>query len=260
MHRTHAPLTPPTSTDAICDATIRRYRWHDPVIGRFTSFDSFEASPSDPLSLHKYNYGNANPISNVDPTGMFSVAEIGTGSFIAAVIILLTHPNVANAPGPDDAIYADRGGDMALSSVISVPIGAGIQVAVRFVVSPAIKWASTQVTNLFSRRSGFLTTRLYRVVSEAEYAHMRQAGRMLPDPTGRGYQDGKWFWTTPSAAQKWADKNPQFYKDGYRVIAVDVPPELSATAHRQINLDQVGDAVFLELDDLISAAVKEAGL
>lgn len=87
MHRTHAPLTPPTSTDAICDATIRRYRWHDPVIGRFTSFDSFEGPPSDPPQLHKYNYGSGDPVNNTDPTGMFTMTErVAVGAIALSVL------------------------------------------------------------------------------------------------------------------------------------------------------------------------------
>jgi hypothetical protein len=224
----------------------------------FTDVDTFEGQPSEPLFLHKYNYGNGNPIANIDPTGMFSVPEIGVGTFIAALVIVLTHPNVANAPGPNDHIYPDAGGDMALSAVISVPVAGVAHVAVKFVVSPVIRWGSTQVTNLFSRRSGVVTTRLYRVVSEAEYQHIRTTGKMLPHPEGRSYETGKWFWREPRAAQKWADLNPDMYTNGYRVIAADVPPEVLSTAVQRANLDQVGDAVFLTIDDLIGIAAKGA--
>lgn len=74
MHPTHLPV-PSNLTDLAADVTLRRYRYHDPEIGRFTSFDSFEASPDNPIALHKYNYGNCDPVNNVDPTGMFTVGE-----------------------------------------------------------------------------------------------------------------------------------------------------------------------------------------
>jgi len=59
------------------------------VIGRFTSFDSFEASPSDPASLHKYNYGNGDPVNNIDPTGMFSVANVVVGVGVGLALVAL---------------------------------------------------------------------------------------------------------------------------------------------------------------------------
>lgn len=97
MHRTRAPLTPPTSTDAICDATIRRYRWHDPVIGRFTSFDSFEAPPDDPMALHKYNYANGDPVNNIDPSGNFSLAQALAVTGITAVGMSILLPGIRGA-------------------------------------------------------------------------------------------------------------------------------------------------------------------
>ncbi len=39
--------------------------------------DSFEGIKADPLSLHKYLYANANPISFADPSGQMSLAELG---------------------------------------------------------------------------------------------------------------------------------------------------------------------------------------
>lgn len=224
----------------------------------FTHVDTYEGQPSEPLFLHKYNYGNGDPVNNPDPTGMFSVTEIGVGTFIAALVIVLTHPNVANAPGPNDRTYSDAGGDMAFSAVASVPIAAGLSIGVRFLVSPALKWASTQASNLFGRQSNVLATRLYRVVSEAEYLHIRTTGRMLPEPSGRSFETGKWFWKDVKAAEKWVQRNPGHYPAGHRIIVAEVPPELTATAVQRANLDQIGDAVFLEIDDLMSAAIKEA--
>ena len=84
MHATLAPA--PSIAPAATDAILRRYRYHDPVIGRFTSFDSFEAPISDPVSLHKYNYANGDPINNVDPTGMFSLSNLLVTSGITGLV------------------------------------------------------------------------------------------------------------------------------------------------------------------------------
>jgi RHS repeat-associated protein len=44
-------------------------RLYDPIYGRFVQQDSHLGSVSDPPSLHRYAYGNANPLRYVDPTG-----------------------------------------------------------------------------------------------------------------------------------------------------------------------------------------------
>jgi RHS repeat-associated protein len=46
-----------------------RARWMNPSTGRFWTMDSYEGSPSDPPSLHKYTYANNNPANGVDPSG-----------------------------------------------------------------------------------------------------------------------------------------------------------------------------------------------
>ena len=56
------------------DIALLSHRFNDPKIGRFISFDAFEASADAPESLHKYNYADADPVNKVDPTGNFAIA------------------------------------------------------------------------------------------------------------------------------------------------------------------------------------------
>ena len=63
-----------------------RARSYDATTGRFISRDPFEGVLSDPVSLHRYLYANSNPIAFRDPTGLFSLAELGTASSILANI------------------------------------------------------------------------------------------------------------------------------------------------------------------------------
>lgn len=44
-------------------------RWMSPNTGRFQTMDTYEGSPADPASLHKYLYSRDNPINLSDPTG-----------------------------------------------------------------------------------------------------------------------------------------------------------------------------------------------
>ena len=53
-----------------------RARYLDPKTGTFLSLDPYQGNRHDPASLHKYMYANANPVNNVDPTGLTSIAEM----------------------------------------------------------------------------------------------------------------------------------------------------------------------------------------
>ena len=53
-----------------------RSRYLDPKTGTFLSLDPYQGNRHDPASLHKYMYANANPVNNVDPTGLTSIAEM----------------------------------------------------------------------------------------------------------------------------------------------------------------------------------------
>ena len=53
-----------------------RARYMDTSTGRFISQDSYQGSISDPISLHKYLYANANPVMYSDPSGYTSLGEM----------------------------------------------------------------------------------------------------------------------------------------------------------------------------------------
>ncbi|MEA2203723.1 MAG: hypothetical protein QOE77_499 [Blastocatellia bacterium] len=52
-----------------------RARYLNPAAGRFWTMDSFEGSPHDPQSLHKYSYAQNNPTNLIDPSGQVSAME-----------------------------------------------------------------------------------------------------------------------------------------------------------------------------------------
>jgi RHS repeat-associated protein len=67
--------TPPTFgfTGELHDATSGlvhlRARWYLPAQGAFASRDPFAGFPTQPYSLHPYQYSYSNPVSNTDPSG-----------------------------------------------------------------------------------------------------------------------------------------------------------------------------------------------
>ena len=47
----------------------------DPSTGVFTTMDTYQGSIFDPVSLHKYLYANANPVTYVDPSGYMATHQ-----------------------------------------------------------------------------------------------------------------------------------------------------------------------------------------
>jgi len=63
-----------------------RARYMDPATGTFTSMDTYGGSLSDPMSLHKYMFANANPVKYSDPSGHFSMEELIANMGCQAII------------------------------------------------------------------------------------------------------------------------------------------------------------------------------
>jgi RHS repeat-associated protein len=56
-----------------------RARYMDPKVGRFDGIDPRSGKPTRPISLHVYIYANADPIDQLDPSGMMGLGDIGAG-------------------------------------------------------------------------------------------------------------------------------------------------------------------------------------
>lgn len=63
-----------------------RARYMNPETGTFISMDTYGGSVFDPVTLHKYLYANANPVTYSDPSGYFSFGEAATVMAISTVL------------------------------------------------------------------------------------------------------------------------------------------------------------------------------
>jgi len=83
-----------TNTKLYCgeqfDSTLNMYnlraRYYDPSNGRFNQRDPFAGANSDPQTLHKYTYGDCNPVGKRDPSGELSLAEL---LIVVSIIVIL---------------------------------------------------------------------------------------------------------------------------------------------------------------------------
>ncbi len=61
-----------------------RARYYDPSRPGFTQMDSWMGINSDPITLHKYLYANADPVNFIDPSGNISISGVMNGIGVAA--------------------------------------------------------------------------------------------------------------------------------------------------------------------------------
>ena len=64
-----------------------RARYYDQGVGRFTGMDTWMGRSQDPVTLHKYLYGNLDPINTTDPTGQFGITSAVTAVSVTATLV-----------------------------------------------------------------------------------------------------------------------------------------------------------------------------
>lgn len=72
----------------------------NPGSGRFFTQDVYEGNSSDPLTLHKYLYANADGVNTIDPSGNFSIAEALITVSIITVLVTLSSCRAVPLPRP----------------------------------------------------------------------------------------------------------------------------------------------------------------
>ncbi|MEM7785178.1 MAG: RHS repeat-associated core domain-containing protein [Planctomycetota bacterium] len=87
--------------DPITGLTYLRARHLQNSTGRFVSTDPFPGVVDRPFSLHRYQYADANPVSNTDPTGLVTLKEVLIASSIVTGLGALTTGYIAYKAGLD---------------------------------------------------------------------------------------------------------------------------------------------------------------
>ena len=93
--------------------------------------------------------------------------------------------------------------------------------------------------------SGGTTTKLFRVVSMAEYEDLQEFRHFRPGPNSF---EGKWFADSFESVSLHAKAH---YPNGYcQIVTIEIGAELWQRAFRLENLDGYGPATYLDLVDL----------
>ena len=88
-----------------------RQRYYNQNSGRFTRRDTYEGSFSNPITLHKYLYGNANPVYFTDPSGLMSLADHHAAEQIRDILV-----RIQAEAGQQLLQIASQGGNPAVLS------------------------------------------------------------------------------------------------------------------------------------------------
>lgn len=114
-----------------------RARYLDVSKGKFITSDIVDGESHEPQTLHKYLYGNADPVNRSDPSGLFSLTEVMISTAIASgATIALNVPTaifvgtsiIQNEGVADAFIISVR----ANASAVAGMLGAGIDLAFDF--------------------------------------------------------------------------------------------------------------------------------
>lgn len=114
-----------------------RARDYDPKIGRFTQMDTYQGNIQNPATLHKYAYGNSDPVNNIDPSGnMSNLMSFGAAFSISGILATLAQPSYKLSSGAYDSGIGKNVEDakrtataMGLTYIMASSPGTGVRLA-----------------------------------------------------------------------------------------------------------------------------------
>jgi RHS repeat-associated protein len=119
-----------------------RARWYDPSTGRFHTRDPYQGTFDDPMSLQGYLFAHGDPVSNIDPSGNFSLFEL-----TATQLLSRFTQNIQTF------IRADNGSDAAIKVMVPIILAlnytaAQVSAIENFSLGRATQWTSQEIALL----------------------------------------------------------------------------------------------------------------
>ena len=163
-----------------------RARFYDADLGRFHTLDEYEGRTGEPLSLHKYLYAHANPVTGWDPSGRFSLGEMATSIRIQTEQLRR------------GTVSGQRVVNQVLRTIVTLAVWLNLATAAigeytgkPFVMAPATVYANMQLRN-FLRRPAIgpkSTKRIFRIskfIAQAAAKAALVSSKALPIPVDIG--------------------------------------------------------------------------
>ena len=231
-----------------------RARYMDTSTGRFISQDSYAGSISDPTSLHKYLYANANPVTYSDPSGYSVEKDISLyqGLWLSIDQALDYEQRLLGSIGNDIAYNAnvvDIGKELlyqlgmtfleyTLTNILEPYVGpnmasfiaSGIVSSIDIVVSARYK--SIKEQSGFtppSTNDDYVTvyrgTDRYREIEIADATGCLMSDSMLNSFQGDNFDEA--FRNAERTHQEWIDLwgNEQYYAEAHGAFGLEMPRE-----------------------------------
>ncbi|MBP0002666.1 MAG: RHS repeat-associated core domain-containing protein, partial [Cyanobacteria bacterium SBC] len=115
--------------DGALEQYYLRQRFYDAETGRFTRRDTYEGRIGEPITLHKYLYGNANPVNFVDSSGL------NAGGFLGL------------APSMEPIVYAIN----ATATVAAFAIGLNVLEDLSYILGSLLAESSREAIEILKR-------------------------------------------------------------------------------------------------------------
>ena len=103
--------------DSALDQYYLRARTYAPQSGRFVQMDSWQGRQGEPVTLHKYLYGNGDPANTVDPSGHFGLVSMGVAMNIRSTLSNMQIEvgfNILDAALDPDSAASSAGGNLLM--------------------------------------------------------------------------------------------------------------------------------------------------
>lgn len=150
-----------------------RARYLNTGVGRFTQQDTYMGRMGEPVTLHKYLYGNADPVMYTDPSGYASFSSVLTT--VNIMTSLASSAGVGYSIGTffvSDESIKDRAKTLAQDALLSLmPAGA---------FKTFLKFKGLKVVDVQSNV-------VYRYMTKAELEAVRQFNRLRGNRSGPTY-------------------------------------------------------------------------
>jgi RHS repeat-associated protein len=219
-----------------------RARWYQAGQGSFLSRDPFAGFPTQPYSLHPYQYGYSNPVLHTDPTGKWTcLADWGSGLDIGCDKEGVTNDTAGGAGGGSIDGFCQRPSiwneatqqceqmQVSTGTVVVIPGGASLTKVVEACINLLGIWAISKVSEEVSvdvtPKKQDTKTPLWRAVNDAELLQLITTGKFQDwtNPSGYVATENKYFSLTLEGGMREAVILSQLKHERYTVVQTAIP-------------------------------------